>query len=110
MRSIINGILGAFTTSFETFIIPTLAFNWAYWSQERRDACPKRPLARLFGRHGWTVAFTFNWIIFVVILVFGAGFGIWASIKGERWGGGAEALPDRPAGLQHSSSIRLCDL
>ncbi|KAK9807259.1 hypothetical protein WJX73_004186 [Symbiochloris irregularis] len=80
--NIINGILGAFTTTFETFCIPTLAFNWAYWTQERRDACPKRPLSRFFGKHGWSVAFAFNWVIFVVILVFGGGFGIWAAIKG----------------------------
>lgn len=38
---------------------------------------------RLFGKHGWTVAFTFNWIIFWTILVTGGGFGIWAAVKGE---------------------------
>ena len=35
---------GAFTTTFETFCIPTLAFNWAYWKKENRDLCPKPPL------------------------------------------------------------------
>lgn len=40
----VNGVLGAFTTTFETFCIPTLAFNWAYWKKENRDLCPKPPL------------------------------------------------------------------
>lgn len=38
---------------------------------------------RAFGRHGWNVTFAINWVIFVVILVFGGGFGIWAAIKGQ---------------------------
>lgn len=44
LADIINGVLGAFTTTFETFCIPTLAFNWAYWKKENRDMCPKPPL------------------------------------------------------------------
>ena len=36
-----------------------------------------------FGKHAWNVTFAINWVIFVVILVFGGGFGIWAAIKGR---------------------------
>lgn len=78
--NIINGVLGAFTTTFETFCIPTLAFNWAYWKKENRDMCPKPPLRSVFGKNAWNITFAINWLIFIVVLTFGGGFGIWASI------------------------------
>ena len=43
VQNIINGVLGAFTTSFETFVIPTLAFNWTYMFSTNRETCPKQP-------------------------------------------------------------------
>ena len=41
--TVINGFLGAFTTSFETFIIPCAVYNYVYWRKEARDKCPRPP-------------------------------------------------------------------
>lgn len=41
--NLINSILGAFTSSFETYIIPAVVFNWVYRTKAARDACPKPP-------------------------------------------------------------------
>ena len=41
--TVINGFLGAFTTSFETFIIPCAVYNYVYWRQEARNNCPRPP-------------------------------------------------------------------
>ncbi len=41
--NLINSILGAFTSSFETYIIPAVMFNWVYRTKAAREACPKPP-------------------------------------------------------------------
>lgn len=76
--NIINSILGAFTTSFETYLIPTGVFLWVYRHKAARDAAPKAP-TKWIG--GWLGCQMLNLVIFVTIAVCGVGFGMYAAIK-----------------------------
>jgi auxin influx carrier (AUX1 LAX family) len=68
----INGILGAFTTSFGTYIIPCIAYNLAFHS---KDDLVKQPVMNFkFMR-------AFNWAVTVFVLTCGVGFGGYTSIK-----------------------------
>jgi auxin influx carrier (AUX1 LAX family) len=68
----INGILGAFTTSFGTYIIPCIAYNLAFQS---KDDLVKQPVMNFkFMR-------AFNWAVTVFVLTCGVGFGGYTSIK-----------------------------
>lgn len=78
--TVINGFLGAFTTSFETFIIPCAAYNYVYWTKEAQDNCPKPPF-KSWGKHRWRITFAINWFIIISIAVVGLGFGIYAAVK-----------------------------
>ena len=70
-------VLGAFTTTFGSFLIPALAWNLYYNSDERIKAMPK-PIA--LGLNVSTVK-VMNWVFILIILVLGLGLGGWASIK-----------------------------
>ena len=70
-------VLGAFTTTFGSFLIPALAWNLYYNSDERIKQMPK-PIA--LGLNVGTVK-VMNWIFVLIILVLGLGLGGWASIK-----------------------------
>ena len=69
--------LGAFTTTFGSFLIPALAWNLYYNSDERVKQMPK-PIA--LGLQVPTVK-VMNWVFILIILVLGLGMGGWASIK-----------------------------
>lgn len=62
---VINDVLGAFTTTFETFIIPPLVYNVLYFhcadAAANRDAAPKPPGRLLRRLGGWTAIKWFNW-------------------------------------------------
>ena len=70
-------VLGAFTTTFGSFLIPALAWNLYYNSDERIKQMPK-PIA--LGLNVSTVK-VMNWVFILIILVLGLGMGGWASIK-----------------------------
>ena len=70
-------VLGAFTTTFGSFLIPALAWNLYYNSDERVKQMPK-PIA--LGLQVPTVK-VMNWVFILIILVLGLGLGGWASIK-----------------------------
>jgi auxin influx carrier (AUX1 LAX family) len=70
-------VLGAFTTTFGSFLIPALAWNLYYNSDERVKQMPK-PIA--LGLNVGTVK-VMNWVFILIILVLGLGMGGWASIK-----------------------------
>ena len=74
---VINSVLGAFTTTFGSFLIPALAWNLYYNSDERVKQMPK-PIA--LGLQVPTVK-VMNWVFILIILVLGLGMGGWASIK-----------------------------
>lgn len=68
----INAMLGAFTTSFGTYIIPAFAFNMAFKSNEDMIKQPyfNFKLMRII-----------NWAIVGFTLILGVGYGGYASIK-----------------------------
>lgn len=68
----VNAILGAFTTSFGTYIIPCLAYNLAFKSTE---GMVKQPFMS-FG-----AIRALNWAVIVFIVAGGVGFGGYTSIK-----------------------------
>ena len=73
---VINSVLGAFTTTFGTFIIPPLAYNMFYNSEERIINQPKDKKAR-----NMKVYKVINWVIIVLTVVLGVAFGGYSSMK-----------------------------
>jgi auxin influx carrier (AUX1 LAX family) len=72
---VINSVLGAFTTTFGTFIIPPLAYNMFYNSEERIANQPEVKKA-----HNMRVYKAINWIIIILLFVFGFGCGGYSSM------------------------------
>lgn len=73
----INSVLGAFTTSFSTYIIPLVAFNLVFKSDKDTDGMAK-PLPQ------WAnlkLVRTMNWCLAGVLFVFGVGVGGWAAVS-----------------------------
>jgi len=73
----INSVLGAFTTSFTTYIIPLVAFNLVFKSEETAETMAK-PLPK------WTKLYLvrrLNWFLAGSLFVFGVGVGGWASVS-----------------------------
>jgi len=77
---VINSVLGAFTTTFGSFIIPAVCYNLYYNSPERVSQMPKKSklLDRLGGMRTVKIV---NWTVAAVVAVFGVGFGGWSSVK-----------------------------
>ncbi|KAK9816803.1 hypothetical protein WJX72_005264 [[Myrmecia] bisecta] len=75
-----NSLFNAFTTGFNAFVLPCLAFNIHFRKAERREACPIQPPGILAAR-GWKPIFCLNWFLIVFMLVFPVGFGAWASVS-----------------------------
>lgn len=73
----INSVLGAFTTSLTTYIIPLVAYNLVFKSSEQAEdmAKPLPPWAKL----PWIRAL--NWVLAISLMVAGVGVGGWASIS-----------------------------
>ena len=72
----INSVLGAFTTSFTTYIIPLVAFNLVYRTEDDAKSMAKKlpPWASL------KYVRLLNWFLAAVLFVFGVGVGGWASV------------------------------
>ena len=68
----VNAILGAFTTSFGTYIIPCIGYNLAFKATE---GMVKQPFMNL------TVLKCFNWLVAIFVIAGGVGFGGYTSIK-----------------------------
>jgi auxin influx carrier (AUX1 LAX family) len=76
---IINSVLGAFATTFGTFIIPAACYNLYFKTKRIED--DGEELAKCIP---WGVSLNstrvLNWILIVSMLVFGVGFGGWSSM------------------------------
>ena len=71
----INGVLGAFTTSFGTYIIPCVAYNLAFASRTSQESMIKKPpVAIKYVR-------MLNWFIAAFVILGGVGIGGYTSIK-----------------------------
>ena len=73
----INSVLGAFTTSFTTYIIPLVAFNHVFWTEDDIASIAK-PLPQWANMH---LVRLWNWCLAGTLLVFGVGVGGWASVS-----------------------------
>lgn len=72
----INSVLGAFTTSFSTYIIPLVAFNLVFQTDDDvRDMAKPLPL---WASLRWVRIL--NWVLAGGLFVFGVGVGGWASV------------------------------
>ncbi|KAI8476179.1 MAG: transmembrane amino acid transporter protein-domain-containing protein [Monoraphidium minutum] len=74
---VINDLLGAFAVTFETYIIPCVAWSLYFRTKERRAAAVIQP-SRFIG--GWTGAFVLNALVVLVMLVAGLGMGGYSSV------------------------------
>jgi auxin influx carrier (AUX1 LAX family) len=73
----INAVLGAFTTSFGTYIIPTVAYNLAFPDDNDASTMIKKP-PQWIGLKGIRMV---NWAIAIFVLVAGVGAGGYFSLK-----------------------------
>ena len=71
----INAILGAFTTSFGTYIIPCVAYNIAFPSTQNQDEMIKQPFIDL----KWIRRI--NWFVAAFVIIGGVVVGGYTSIK-----------------------------
>lgn len=74
---VINSVLGAFTTTFGTFIIPCTVYN-LYFNNEERISQIRHKLPFNMSMHAVKIC---NWITVALIAVFGCAIGGWASVK-----------------------------
>ncbi|KAL7536611.1 hypothetical protein ACHAWF_005513 [Thalassiosira exigua] len=74
---VINAVLGAFTTTFGSYIIPAVVYNLHFGSEEK-IANKRRDIP--FGLSMSTVK-ALNWILVVLIAILGVGLGGWSSVK-----------------------------
>ena len=74
----VNSLLGAFTTTFSTYLVPCIAFNMTYQSKAARDGAVRGPPSWF---PSWNGVFGVNLLILVWVLVFGVGCGGWASVR-----------------------------
>lgn len=73
----VNSLLGAFTTTFSTYIVPCLAFCITYRSQSSRTAAARGLPVWL----SWNVVFLVNAFVCLWAVVFGVALGGWASVR-----------------------------
>lgn len=73
----INGLCGAFTTTFCTYVIPCIVYNKYYNSQDKYDDKTKKSWLGV----SFNVMKIINWIIVVAFAILGFGFGGWSTIS-----------------------------
>jgi auxin influx carrier (AUX1 LAX family) len=73
---VINGLLGAFTTTFCTYVLPSYVYNKYF---NNLDKFGEKKKYAWFGVNFNTMRII-NWIIIVFFIIFGFGFGGWATI------------------------------
>ena len=74
----VNSLLGAFTTTFSTYLVPCVAFNLTYFSKSAQDSAVRGPPRWV---PAWSAVFAVNVFVFVWAAVLGVGFGGWASVR-----------------------------
>ena len=74
---VINGLLGAFTTTFCTYVIPTIVYNKYYNTADKYSNKTKKTWLGV----NFTTMKIINWIIIVMFIIFGFGFGGWGSLS-----------------------------
>lgn len=72
----VNSLLGAFTTTFSTYIVPCVAFCVTYAGQSARTAAVRTPPSWL----SWPYLFASCLFVTLWAVVFGVGLGGWASV------------------------------
>ena len=80
----VNSLIVAFSVPTLSFVLPCLAFNWAYRTPEARVRAPKPPPTLrgcLPSQTAWTAAFALNWVLAAGWGVAGGGFGIYYAIR-----------------------------
>lgn len=75
----INTVLGAFTTSFATYILPLVAFNLVFKSNNQLEGMAK-PLPAFIQSKFQLLRFA-NWFFALLLLITGVGLGGYSSIK-----------------------------
>ena len=72
----VNSVLGAFTTTFGTYIIPLIGYNLAFSKMPNaEEAMVKKPLLSL----GTTIKL--NWLLAFLVGIFGVGFGGYTAME-----------------------------
>lgn len=71
----INGVLGAFTTSFGTYIIPCIGYNLAFSTEDAQSKMVKKPPISM------KYIQAFNWVVAIFVILGGVGAGGYTSIK-----------------------------
>jgi fluoride ion exporter CrcB/FEX len=74
---IINGLCGAFTTTFCTYVIPAIVYQKYY---NNKDAYADKTKKSWLGVN-FDVMKIINWTIIVSFIVLGFGFGGWATVS-----------------------------
>ncbi len=74
----VNSLLGAFTTTFSTYLVPCIAYNVTYFDKSAQSSAVRGPPGWF---PTWAGCFSVNVFIAAWALVFGVGLGGWASIK-----------------------------
>ena len=81
MFGVVNSLIGALTTSFSSYVMPSAAFLLFYRSPERQAATVRQPLGWL---GGWRGMFVVCWGVGLWGLIAGFLLGGWAAIQGLR--------------------------
>lgn len=61
----INSLFSAISNGMTGYVLPCLAFNWYYRSQQRKDDCPTS-VPKPFRLWNWTPMILFNWFLLIV--------------------------------------------
>ncbi len=78
MFGVVNSLIGALTTSFSSYVMPSAAFLLFYRSPERQAATARQPLTWL---GGWRGMFVVCWGVGLWGLIAGFLLGGWAAIQ-----------------------------
>lgn len=74
----VNSLLGAFTTTFSTYVVPCIAFNMTYHSSASKSSAVREPPAWF---PTWNGVLGVNLFILVWVVIFGVVCGGWASLR-----------------------------
>ena len=77
----INSVLGAFTTSFTTYILPMVAFNITFRTQTDISDMAKPLPSWITTESRYKILWYGNWIVAGTLFVTGVGFGGYASMS-----------------------------
>ena len=78
MFGVVNSLIGALTTSFSSYVMPSAAFLLFYKNLDKQAAAIRQPLAWL---GGWRGMFVLCWAVALWGIVAGFCLGGWAAIQ-----------------------------